>query len=376
MFDVFGFEAAYVLVFLLAAGAIAFAALRFFRHTTKVSSVHPERIHSRPGHHNCKFDSAEVRRTALLPKPFIDLTSLEPANALVASAMQSITVAEVEKLLKELTGLVPAPIGAQNVVIPGRNTHERKGLALATDYIEGKYREFGIATTRHDYKVRGSRLQNLIAEIPGSEDASKVLIIGSHLDSTAGNPWGSESKAPGADDDASGTIGVLLLARAIKALKPAFTVRFCHFTGEEQGLWGSTVYSDVVAAAKTKVIAMIQMDMIGYCRNDAHRVDIHDDIDRNGSHSIVANLVKAVARYKLNLKPVDTHNRAVSGRSDHAPFLEHGFAAVLVSEEFSDEGFNPHYHSLQDTVANCNLPFMVEVIRMVLAASADYAGVK
>ena len=59
-------------------------------------------------------------------------------------------------------------------------------------------------------------------------------------------------------------------------MKLPFTVRLVHFTGEEQGLWGSYAYSDQVAAAKTDILAMVQVDMIGYCAKPGNRVDIHD----------------------------------------------------------------------------------------------------
>ena len=114
--------------------------------------------------------------------------------------------------------------------------------------------------------------------------------------------------------------------------------------------------------------------MIGYCGKPGNRVDIHDGADKNGSHSIAVAFFRAIARYGINLKPVDTHNHAVDDRSDHAGFLDHGYKAVLISEEFTDDGFNPNYHQLSDRVKNCNLPYMVEVVKAVIALTVDLAG--
>ena len=46
----------------------------------------------------------------------------------------------------------------------------------------------------------------------------------------------------------------------------------------------------------------------------------------------------------------------------------------MISEEFSDDGFNPNYHTLGDRVKNCNLPYMVEVVKASIALAADLAG--
>src|SRR5439155_25065899 len=117
--------------------------------------------------------------------------------------------------------------------------------------------------------------------------------LGAHLDSTAGRTSSAEPVAPGADDDASGTVALMELAKALKGLPLTCTVRLVHFTGEEQGLYGSYVHSDVVAKAKPDLVAMIQMDMIGYCAKPGNRLDIHDGADRNGSHSLIARFLAA-----------------------------------------------------------------------------------
>ena len=53
-----------------------------------------------------------------------------------------------------------------------------------------------------------------------------------------------------------------------------------------------------------------------------------------------------------------------------------GWKAVLISIEFTDDGFDPNYHSLRDKVSAMNLPYMVEVIRMTMAAVSDYAKIQ
>lgn len=371
MFNLFGMEGPWGLVLILVGLAGVAAAIKYFTRTTPVSPVHrgkKDTCHS-------KFDAEEVRRTAGRPVPPITTINLPAPDGRVVPLLAGVTVAGIEKALKELTGEVAVTVGSKSVTIASRNTFH-KNIELAITLVEEFYAKLGIPTQRVEYTKRGKKFYDVIAEIKGATRPDEVLIIGSHIDSTAGNTGSAEPVAPGADDDGSGTIAVLEIARALFQVKLGCTVRFAHFSGEEQGLWGSYVYSDMVARDKTRLVGMIQMDMVGWCAKPGNRVDIHDAKDRNGSHALTAALVGAVSRYGLKLNAVDTHNHAVDDRSDHAGFLDHGYKAVLVSEEFTDDGFNPNYHSRGDRVSTLNLPFMVEVVRMAIAASADLADIQ
>lgn len=356
------------LLLILAAIAILVIAYRFLRRSTPLDTRHAGKADT----HKCKFDAEEVRRTQLQPRPPVVMPVVNPADPRVQAALAGVQVQTVKNSLDALTGEVPVTAGGRTGKIASRNSYS-KDIELALLYLEDFYRGLGVKTTRDPYTVRGKTYYNLVAELPGKVNPGKVLIIGSHLDSTAGRPWSAESLVPGADDDGSGTVSVMEIARALSRLPLGCTVRLVHFTGEEQGLYGSYAYSDKVAAAKTDLVAMIQLDMVGWCAKPGNRLDIHDGKDRNGSHALVGYFMANVSRYGLNLKPVDTHNHAVDNRSDHAGFHDHGYKAVLLSEEFTDDGFNPNYHSTRDRVATLNLPYMVEVIRLTIATACDLA---
>jgi hypothetical protein len=338
------------------------------------SDFHPVH-HGKNWKGGCKFDPAEVRRTRNFATPKIDTSNLPAPDARIVNAFKVIDIARIKDTMLKLTGELPVTVNGVTSTLATRNTHSKE-LDIAMGFIEAQYAAMGLKTVRDPYTVRGKKLNNLVIELPGKTNPSRVVFVGAHLDSTAGSPWGNEKVAPGADDDGSGTAGMLELARALKDLDLPFTVRLIHFTGEEQGLWGSYAYSDKVAAAKTDVVAMVEIDMISYCAKPGNRLDIHDDIDQNGSHELTVRFFRAIKRYGINLTPVDTHNNAVKDRSDHAGFLDHGYKAVLVSEEFTDDGFNPNYHTVNDRVKNCNLPYMVEVLKAVTAVVAELADLK
>ena len=107
-----------------------------------------------------------------------------------------------------------------------------------------------------------------------------LVIVGCHLDSTAGNDAGynpATGSARGADDDGSGIAGTLALARWMWGMRGTLrrTVRFCFFNGEEQGLIGSKAYASGLKAMGAPIRAVVCMDMIGF-NSDANRLfEVH-----------------------------------------------------------------------------------------------------
>jgi len=336
---------------------------------TVFSSVHPgKKIVG-----GCKFDPSIVKATRFAPTPPIDISNLPAPDPRLVAAFATIKEAVLQSKVEMISGERDIVIGGKTMRITSRSTYGTGYLSVMA-WLEEFYASIGLPTRRMSYKKGGKTYYNLIATKQGR--GKRVVIVGAHIDSTAGEQYRAEPLAPGADDDGSGTIGLTVYAEILSKFDLECTVEFVHFSGEEQGLWGSYAYSDAVAAAKVDLVVMLETDMIGYCAKPGNRVDIHDDEDRNGSHEIVVKMVRNVHRYGLNLKPVDTHNHAVEDRSDHAGFLDHGYKGVLVSEEFTDDGFNPRYHSKDERSKYMNFPYMAEVIKMVLATIVDYADTK
>ncbi|MBX9666106.1 MAG: M28 family peptidase [Candidatus Obscuribacterales bacterium] len=358
----------------------------------------------------CKYNKDEQRRSARDPRPPMDLGTLDPKDPFVQKVLACINEAELKDLVSGISGEKAVYVGDNHLQIKSRSSYGQ-GVYQAMTWCEQFYRAFKkqVSVRRVPYQVRGKTYYNLEAKLErpvpmlkwlGQQASAafasvrrlapsvlgvspepkkkRVFIWGAHIDSTAGNTWGDEKIAPGADDDGSGTILLLKLCEALLGFEipEDVEIRFVHFTGEEQGLWGSYKYADQCKAAGDNIVCMWQSDMIGYCRNKEHRVDIHDNVDQNGSHKMVVEFFRAVAQYGLNLKPFDTHNRAVENRSDHAGFLDQGWMAVLVSEEFTDEGFTPYYHTKEDRVDKFNMPYYAEIIRAMIVIAVNMAGLK
>lgn len=350
-------------------------------HPVHKGKVH---VHNHGDDGPCKFDRAEVRRTLHQVVPPIDISNLPARLPFVEKLIACIREDELADLVAGMSGEKSIYVGDKSVIIKSRSSHGDgvyQAMSLLEQYygslakIVGSTLKFG----RVKYTIRGKTYFNLEAKVSGKMTGAKkrIYVYGSHLDSTAGNTWNNEKLAPGADDDLSGTIAVLKIAEAFNTLviPDDVEIRFLHFTGEEQGLWGSLKYSDACAAAGEEIEAMWQCDMVGYCRTDEHMFDIHDNVDQNGSHVLTVALVRAIAQYGINLKPIDTHNHAIEGRSDHAGFLNHGWKAVLVSERFTDEDFTPYYHTTEDRLDKFRMPFYANIIRALIASGVNVIGI-
>ncbi|MFC9918694.1 M28 family metallopeptidase [Agromyces binzhouensis] len=209
---------------------------------------------------------------------------------------------------------------------------------------------------------------------------ARLVIVGAHLDSTAGFQPGFDpttDPAPGRDDNGSGLAAVLSLARYFAGFAGLLThtVRFCFFNSEESGLVGSKAYAGLLKSMGAPVEAVICTDMMGY-NSDANRIfEIHagytDPAVRDLGLPTAQVVADAAASYGA-LAPAQVYrgtghggspDRDVSdgaiNRSDHAAFQQQGWGAVLVSEDFfanlpTEPGAdpNPNYHRGTDQVTD------------------------
>jgi hypothetical protein len=110
------------------------------------------------------------------------------------------------------------------------------------------------------------KLRNVVAELRGSEP-DRVLIVGAHYDSRAGERFDVSADAPGANDDASGTAVVLELARCLAKVETRASIWFVAFTAEEMALWGSQALARDCDDQGIAVEAMLNNDIVGGARN-------------------------------------------------------------------------------------------------------------
>jgi hypothetical protein len=213
---------------------------------------------------------------------------------------------------------------------------------------------------------------------------SQLVIVGSHLDSSANRSAGpydpAVDPAPGVDDNASGIACGLAIARYLSAFRGSLihTVRFCFFNAEEAGLVGSKAYAASLKAMGAPVKAVICPDMIGY-NSDANWIfEIHAGCTDPALRDLNLPLARSVQTWAASsgaLAPAqvykgtspsegapnrDLYDPAID-RSDHAAFHQQGYKAIAVTEDYfanmpTEPGKdpNPNYHTAEDTVIDAD----------------------
>ncbi len=207
--------------------------------------------------------------------------------------------------------------------------------------------------------------RNVVAEKTGETYPDDILIICSHYDSTS--PAGTRlTLAPGADDNASGTAAVLEAARILASYPLDFTVRFVAFSAEEWGLYGSRAYATAMRLAGERVVGVINLDMIAYANAMPEDLQI---IVNPASGWLADRFLDAGSSYGPlgATKTVD----ASFVYSDHAPFWDNGYPALLAIED--DPLTSPYYHQTSDTLDTFQMDFFTSAVRASLGLLAELA---
>ncbi|MBD1434134.1 M28 family peptidase [Sphingobacterium sp. DN00404] len=220
---------------------------------------------------------------------------------------------------------------------------------------------------------------NVLGLLEGSDLKNEIVVIVGHYDHDGILPDGTFF--PGADDNGSGTVGVLELARTFTEAKkdgkgPRRSLLFIGLAAEEKGLLGSKFYVENPIFPLENTVACINMDMIG-------RID---DKHLNGNH----NYIHAIGLDKLSstLKQItETANNTYTQmeldymyddpkdpmrlyyRSDHYNFAEKGIPSA-----FFFSGLHPHYHTPEDTVDKIDFPMMVKREKLVFHVTWEIAN--
>jgi Zn-dependent M28 family amino/carboxypeptidase len=226
----------------------------------------------------------------------------------------------------------------------------------------------GLKTNFQSITVNGKKSRNVIGTKAGTNKSGKEILVVAHLDSVNhdSNKPATEAVAPGADDNASGSAGVLQLARALKNVDTKHTMRFILVGGEEQGLFGSKQYvSKLSSAQKSKIDFVINMDMIGSQNGKSPAVLLEGSNKSPAMRNLISGLTQAAKEY-TNLK-VNTSFKPAD--SDHVPFIQAGIPAVLTIEGGWDK--NDRIHTAKDTLGTVNAKQANEILRMNLAYIAS-----
>jgi hypothetical protein len=229
----------------------------------------------------------------------------------------------------------------------------------AAQWCLGELQTMGYNARLEEISV-GTRLcHNVVAEKAGSQppEQKKSVLLTAHLDSINSHKDDDlNAVAPGADDNGTGSAGLMEVARVLQGLSFSHDLRLVLFGGEEQGLHGSTDYvSSLSESDRTRIKAVINMDMIGGLNTEKPSVTLESSITFS---DMINDLTSAGHTYSsLNIE-VSWHYF----NSDHVPFIDAGIPAVLTIEGVDTA--NHFVHSSEDTIEHVSDRLAVEILRM------------
>jgi len=242
-------------------------------------------------------------------------------------------------------------------------------LEKAGQYIYNEFSKIGLRVWEESFQWEGKSYNNIVAEKKGFGSPDKIFILGAHYDTVPGSP--------GADDNASAVAVLLEVGRNIERVKLDSTVRFIAFSLEEYGYIGSNHYAEKARREGERIVGMISLEMVGFTNsrqnyppyvNPKYYPNVGDFIGIIGNERSKVLLEKVYQCFRIHVPRLPTEFLLVpkngegmeEGRlSDHSPFWDHGFQALMVT----DTAFlrNPNYHLPSDTMETLDFEFMRKV---------------
>lgn len=248
------------------------------------------------------------------------------------------------------------------------------GHFFVQEYIHQQLSQWG-SVEIHTFLVGSKSYRNLILNLPAQARVQNLdlppILIGAHYDSVPGTP--------GADDNATGVAVLLEFARQFATEPTRYPLRLVAFDMEESGLLGSKNYAALMHQTQQHLRLMISLEMLGYCDSTPGSQSYPpllarfypnrgDFIGLIGNWHTVGDLMRishSIRQVGVPSQWLPAGNRGLivplTRLSDHAPFWDLGYPAIMVT----DTAFlrNPHYHKSSDTIASLDLDFLTGVCK-------------
>ncbi|MEJ8757569.1 M28 family metallopeptidase [Pontibacter sp. H259] len=285
-----------------------------------------------------------------------------------------------------LKGLVEKMVSFETRHTLSSTTDKKRGIGAAREWVKSEFEKYAKASSgrmtvemdRFTVKADGRRIPNdvemanVMAILKGTDPTdNRVILVSGHLDSRVTDVMDAKSKAPGANDDASGVAIVMEMARIMAGKQFPATLVFVAFQGEEQGLYGSKHLAERAKKENWNIVAVLNNDIVG--NSYSAETGLHDNTRvRVFSEATPANETEEQARLRRTLgsendgpsrnlarymKTVGENyvdqlevileyrpDRFLRG-GDHTPFNQQGYAAVRMSE--MNEDFDHQHQDLR-----------------------------
>jgi hypothetical protein len=223
---------------------------------------------------------------------------------------------------------------------------------------------------RLESESKESEAFNVVGILKGSDPklAEEYIVITAHYDHVGvGPPVNEDSIYNGADDNASGTAGVLELAQALSSLSeelsPQRSILFLLVSGEEMGLYGSTHFVENSTVPLSQIKANINLDMIGRCPETGV------EIIAPGSAELAEAMMKSAQLVELKTQQEQHPEMRLIYLSDQFPFVYNNIPAV-----FCFTSLHADYHQPSDEVDKINFIDMEKIVKAVFLTTMTLAN--
>jgi len=281
-------------------------------------------------------------------------------NASFRTALESIRIDQLQGTVTSLT----------HPRLEGREAGTRGGLAAA-EYLRDQLAALGLPGAGPDkgyFQRFGANYENVLAMLAGRDPKhqGEVLLVGAHYDHVGYGHQGSRLGEagvlhPGADDNASGTAGVLQLARAFRLLTPPprRSILFAFWDAEEKGMLGSKHFAANPSLGPARVVLAVNLDMIGRIREN--RVSVRGTRTSYG-------LRRLLSRHNEQARLTLEFPWAMEANADHYPFFAEGIPVLMLHTEMHDD-----YHRPADAAGALDASGMQRIVRMLFSAAVELA---
>ncbi len=291
----------------------------------------------------------------------------------VPDLINAVDINELTLTLNEFSGEVSTVVDGNTVTILNRVSDSDNNLAA--DYLVQKFSAIsGLTVTDEVYSPGATGGRNVIATQVGVTNPNDIYIICAHYDSVANYC---------ADDNVSGTAAVLEIARILAQHDTDNTIVYALWDQEELGLIGANNYAEAASTNGDNILAVFNMDMMahdGDGDNDfdidvqpiANSIAMKDEIiallDTYGVANGISNGVSEVIDLNVNVVNPGTP------QSDHKPFWDEGYTALLFGEAWSNGDQTEDYHTSGDRVSTLDLDYYHDMVKLAMAYMATKVG--
>jgi hypothetical protein len=245
----------------------------------------------------------------------------------------------------------------------GIKTVGSSALANTENWITSRYQSLGYTdVVLQPFTYSAGTSNNIIVTKTGTLYPNTFLIIDAHYDTING---------PGTNDNGTGTVLLLELARLLKNVETEYSIKFIHFSGEEDGLVGSNYYvNNTVIPQNLDIRLVLNIDEVGGVSGMTNDTvvcerDLSSPQSNNAASNAATNSLAILIELYSNLETEISNAYA----SDYVPFENNGEIITGLYES----NVSPVNHTINDNLANMDVPYAYEVIKGSLGAALEFA---